>query len=103
VLNGPGNNEWNMRGQCITKKRRPWVAVARGLEQLEYADTVSGRGRHLEWLEGCVDWTVMKKGDWSRGLVAGLIRRRSLIDNGWLEMGARSAVSRIMRQADERM
>ena len=51
------------------------------------------------------DWAAMKKGDWRKGLVAGLIRRRSLIDNGWLakhlEMGARSAVSRIMRQADE--
>jgi len=172
------------------RKRCPWVAVARGLEQLEYPDTVSGRRRHLEWMEGCVDWetpdeagdalpdgqslqatfrrgwyfgseafreklikvmgreegglrkrrrlgytgaqtrdhglveaariiavaekvlevtdwTSMKKGDWRKGLVAGLIRRRSLIDNGWLakhlEMGARSAVSRIMRQADERM
>ncbi len=37
-------------------KRRPWVAVARGLENLEFPDTVAGRRRHLEWVEGCVDW-----------------------------------------------
>jgi hypothetical protein len=169
-------------------KRRSWVAVERGLEQLEYADTVAGRRRHLEWLEGCVDWQkpgvagdelpegqslhatfrrgwyfgseafreklvkmldkeqgglaerrrkgftgtqtrdhgraeaeriiglaqkefgiadwkALNKGDWRKGLVAGLIRKRSLVDNGWLadrlHMGARNAVSRTIRLGRE--
>ena len=49
----------------------------------------------------------MKKGDWRKGLVATLIRKRSLVDNGWLAkrlaMGARTAVSRIMGHAQERL
>jgi hypothetical protein len=48
----------------------------------------------------------MKKGDWRKGLVAGLIRERSLVDNGWLaqrlQMGARNAASRTIREARER-
>lgn len=171
-------------------KRRSWVAVDRGLAQLEYPDTVAGRRRHLEWIEGCVDWrdpeaagdelpdgqslqatfrrgwyfgsaafreklvnalgreqrgladkrrsgytveqtrdhgnaeaeritklaqeefdigdwTEWKKGDWRKGLVAVLTRQRSLVDNGWLAerlaMGARTAVSRIMREAREQL
>ena len=32
------------------------MAVERGLTELEYPDTVAGRRRHLEWVEGCVDW-----------------------------------------------
>jgi hypothetical protein len=47
----------------------------------------------------------MQKGDWRKGLVAGLIRRRALVDNGWLaehlQMGARNAVSRTIRMADK--
>ena len=37
-------------------KRCSWVAAARGLAQLHYPDTVAGRRRHLDWIEGCVDW-----------------------------------------------
>ena len=51
------------------------------------------------------DWVRMKKGDWRKGVVAGFIRRRALVDNGWiaeqLHMGARNAVSRTIRQAQE--
>jgi hypothetical protein len=47
----------------------------------------------------------MKKGDWRKGLVAGLIRKRALVDNGWLaeklHMGARNAVSRSVKGALE--
>jgi hypothetical protein len=49
------------------------------------------------------EWEALKKGDWRKGLVAGLIRQRSLVDNGWLaehlHMGARNAVSRTIREA----
>jgi|GEM_PF-5676643 len=42
------------------------------------------------------DWNELKKGDWRKGIVADLIRKRSLVDNGWLAdrlaMGARTAV-----------
>ncbi len=169
-------------------KRSRWVAVERGLAHLEYPDTVAGRRRHLEWIEGCVDWrkpklagdelpdeqslqatfrrgwyfgseafrekllnlldreergrtdkgrsditgeqrrdhgvaeaerimnlaqeelsiedwSELKKGDWRKGLVAVLIRKHALVDNGWLSgrlaMGARTAVSRTMGQARE--
>lgn len=171
------------------RKRRGWVAVERGLNELDYPDTAAGRRRHLEWLEGCVDWkhpgeagdrlpegqslqatfrrgwyfgseafreklvTLLErdgssvsekrrkghsaaqtrdhgeaeaqrivglaeeefrvsdwgelgKGDWRKGLVAGLIRQRSLVDNEWLattlKMGVRNAVSRTIRLARER-
>jgi len=52
------------------------------------------------------DWTTLPKGDWRKGLVAGLIRERSLVPNGWvarrLTMGATGAVSRAIREARER-
>ena len=52
------------------------------------------------------DWKQMKKSDWRKGLAAGMIRRRALVDNGWLaqrlSMGARNAVSRTMQTAEER-
>ncbi len=169
-------------------RRRPWVAVSRGLENLEFPDTVAGRRRHLEWIEGCVDWKspgsagdelpegqglqvtfrrgwyfgseafreklekllrpsmadllterqkgysgdqirdhgqgeaerlivlaeqvlqvtewgALTKGDWRKGLLAGLIRNRSLVSNDWLaerlHMGARNTVSRTIRHARE--
>ena len=48
-------------------------------------------------------WARMKKGDWRKGVVAGLIREHALVDNGWvskrLHMGARGAVSRSIREA----
>ena len=48
-------------------------------------------------------WVSMNKGDWRKGLVAGLIRSRVLMDNGWLaqrlSMGARNAVGRTIRAA----
>ncbi len=51
------------------------------------------------------DWAGLKKGDWRKGLVASLVRERALIDNGWLarrlHMGARNAVSRIIRHAKD--
>ncbi len=51
------------------------------------------------------DWVGLKKGDWRKGVVAGAIRRRSLVDNGWLaeqlHMGARNAVSNTIRKARE--
>ena len=51
------------------------------------------------------DWVDLKKGDWRKGLVASLVRERGLINNGWLaerlHMGARNAVSRIIRHAKE--
>ena len=56
---------------------------------------------------GISDWSEWPKGDWRKGPVAVLIRKRSLVDKGWLakrlEMGARTAVSRIMGQARKRM
>lgn len=56
---------------------------------------------------GEADLENLKKGDWRKGLLAGLIRRRALVDNGWLaqrlHMGARNAVSRIIRQAQEHL
>lgn len=49
------------------------------------------------------EWPRMRKGDWRKGLVAGMIRRRALVDNGWLaerlHMGARNAVSRTIGMA----
>ena len=52
-------------------------------------------------------WGGLRKGDWRNGLVAILVRKRSLADNGWLArrlaMRARTAVSRIMGQARERL
>ncbi len=49
------------------------------------------------------EWARMKKGDWRKGVVAGLIREHALVDNGWvaerLHMGARGAVSRSIREA----
>ena len=53
------------------------------------------------------DWTGMRKGDWRKGLLAGIIRRRALVDNGWLaqrlHMGSRNAVSRTIKMADQRV
>ena len=47
----------------------------------------------------------MRKGDWRKGLVAGLVRRRALVDNGWLanrlHTGVRNAVSRTIRSAEQ--
>jgi len=49
----------------------------------------------------------MRKGDWRKGLVAGIVRRRALVDNGWLaerlHMGARNAVSRTIRVSEQRV
>ncbi len=48
-------------------------------------------------------WRGLRKGDWRKGLVAGLIRERSLVSNTWvterLGMGATGAVSRTIREA----
>ena len=53
------------------------------------------------------DWNELKKGDWRKGVVAALIRKRSLVGNEWLaqhlSMGARTTVSRIMGQARQRL
>jgi len=55
---------------------------------------------------GIADWRSLKKGDWRKELVAGIIRRRSLAANEWLtqqlHMGARNAVSRTIRLAREK-
>ena len=172
------------------RKRCGWVAVERGLQQVELPDSAAGRRRFLEWLEGCIDWkhpggaadslpdgqslqstfqrgwyfgseafrekllkllgkehpdltkdrqnglrggqtrdhgiaearriirvaqrefdlkrsdwAGLKKGDWRKGVVAGAIRRRSLVSNAWvaeqLHMGARNAVSHKRAQAHE--
>ena len=52
-------------------------------------------------------WAAMKKGDWRKGQVAGIIRRRALADNGWLakrlHMGARNTASRTMMPAAARL
>jgi len=40
------------------------------------------------------DWTALKKGDWRKDLVAGLIRRRSLVDNGWLGRRLEKAIDK---------
>ena len=49
------------------------------------------------------DWEGLPKGDWRKGLVAGLIRKRSLVPNRWvaqrLGMGATGAVSRTIKEA----
>ena len=51
------------------------------------------------------DWERLPKGDWRKGLVAGLIRERALVPNAWLaqrlRMGATGAVSRTIREARE--
>jgi hypothetical protein len=51
------------------------------------------------------EWATLPKGDWRKGVVAGLIRQRSLVDNGWLvetlHMGARNAVSHKVKRARE--
>jgi hypothetical protein len=48
-----------------------------------------------------------EKGDWPKGLVAGLIRVRALVNKGWpserLHMGAANAVARTIRHARERL
>ena len=48
-------------------------------------------------------WETLAKGDWRKGLVAGLIRASGLVPNGWvakrLFMGAPGAVSRTIREA----
>jgi hypothetical protein len=50
-------------------------------------------------------WKGLPKGDWRKGLVAGLVRSRSLVPNGWvanrLFMGATGAVSRTIRSAQD--
>ena len=47
-------------------------------------------------------WAELRKGDWRKGVLAGLVRERALVDNGWLAerlwMGARNAVSRTIRE-----
>ena len=51
------------------------------------------------------EWGALTKSDWRKGLVAGLIRNRSLVSNDWLaerlHMGARNTVSRTIRHARE--
>jgi hypothetical protein len=55
---------------------------------------------------GLTDWSSLKKGDWRKGLVAGIIRKSSLVANSWLaeqlDMGVPNAVSRTIRLARER-
>ena len=50
-------------------------------------------------------WKALPRGDWRKGLVAGLIRERALVPNAWvttrLTMGATGAVSRTIREARE--
>lgn len=52
-----------------------------------------------------VGWKTLAKGDWRKGLVAGLIRASGLVPNGWvakrLSMGAPGAVRRTIREARE--
>lgn len=181
--------QWSsLRDYILPKrKRRPWVEVEKGLENMELRDTVAGRREFLKWTDACVDWRErenagvwedegqslqstlrrgwyfgqeafrerlvkmlekspeklskgksqgyggkqtrdhgvaeaerliglackvfevkkkewgeMRKGDWRKGVVAGMIRERSLVDNGWLaerlHMGARNAVSRTIKE-----
>ena len=51
------------------------------------------------------DWEDLPKGDWRKGMVAGLIRASALVPNGWvakrLFMGAPGAVSRTIQKARE--
>ena len=51
-------------------------------------------------------WDELPKGDWRKGMVASLVRKRALVDNGWLamrlRMGARNTVSRSIKQANDR-
>ncbi len=53
------------------------------------------------------EWAQMRKGDWRKGVLAGMIRERSLVDNGWLaerlHMGARNAVSRTIKEGRDRV
>jgi hypothetical protein len=89
-------------------------AMARGNRRADILGD-SDRCRFVETLEEALEasgwvlygWVLISKGDWRKGLVAGLIRKRSLVDNGWLArhlaMGSRTAVSRIMGQARQRM
>ncbi len=52
-------------------------------------------------------WSDLPKGDWRKGLVAGLIRERALVPNTWLterlNMGATGAVSRTIAEARKAM
>ena len=68
------------------------------------AERIIGIGEELFELEPG-SWEKMAKGDWRKGMLAALIRKRSLVDNGWLAsrlcMGARNAVSRSIKQATE--
>ena len=54
---------------------------------------------------GAGEWKDLRKGDWRKGVLAGLVRERSLVDNGWLAerlwMGARNAVSRTIPASQE--
>jgi len=56
---------------------------------------------------GVADWGELPKGDWRKGLAAGLIRSRSLVPNDWvarrLQMGARHTVSRTVRSARQHL
>jgi len=85
----------NRRGYTGEQTRDHGNAEAERLTQLAQKELEIG------------DWTEWKKGDWRKGLVAVLIRQRSLVDNGWLAerlaMGSRPAVSRMMREAREHL
>lgn len=92
-------------GRSLADKRRSGYT---GAQTRDHGETEAERAVSLAQEEMSVtDWNSLKKGDWRKGLVAIFIRKRSLVDNGWLAerlaMGARTAVSRIMGQARERM
>jgi hypothetical protein len=65
-------------------------AMARGNRRGDIVLDDSDRCRFVETLEEAVEasgwvlyeWVLISKGDWRKGLVAGLIRKRSLVDNG---------------------
>ena len=88
----------------VSEKRREGCSAARARDQ-----GVTEARRILAVAEdksGIADWRSLRKGDRSRGLVAGIIRRRSLVANEWLtqqlHMGVRNAVSRTIRLAREK-
>ena len=88
--------------------KTPEPNLVEGMKWFQNAWTRRFNSRHRLWghlFGGRYKAILVEEGGWRKGLAAGLIRRRSLVDNGWLterlHMGARNAVSRTIRMADE--
>jgi hypothetical protein len=66
----------------VVDKRRSGYT---GAQTRDHGEAESERVVSLAQEEmGLTDWNTQKKGDWCKGLVANLIRKRSLVDSGLL-------------------